>query len=171
MLEVIFLFINLGFAILIFYLTISFITGAPFVPTTNNAVKSIIKQINLKSGQTVADLGSGNGKILVAAAKVGAYADGYEINPFLVLYSLIIAVITKTKSKINVYWKNFWKADLKKYDVIFVYLLPWKMEKLEQKIIKESKPNALIVSNSFVFPHLKLVDKDEKNHIYYFRIK
>ena len=68
-----------------------------------------------------------------------------EINPFLVLWTWIKKMLSKRpktgsnpEDRITVHWKNFWNADLHDADVVFVYLLPWRMGKLESML----KPNA-----------------------------
>src|SRR3989344_5032965 len=85
-LDVLFLTIQLGFAILIFYLCIAFITGAPFVPSTNPTAHAMIRLACIKPGMKVYDLGAGNGNLLFLAAKGGATAIGLEINPLLVFW-------------------------------------------------------------------------------------
>ena len=169
-LDVLFLTIQLGFAILIFYLCIAFVTGAPFVPSANPTARSMIDLSRMKPGIKVYDLGSGNGKLLFLAARKGATAVGLEINPLLVLWSKIKAIASPYRKHISTRWQNFWKADLSDADVVFVYLLPWRMEKLAAKLKKELKPGTLIVSNSFVFPNWKILRQDKTTHVYVFKI-
>ncbi len=122
----------------------------------------MIRLAKLKKGIKIYDLGSGEGRLLKLAAEKGATAIGFEINPFLVLLSRLRGLV--------VYWKNFWHADFADADVVFVYLLPWKMEKLEAFLKKQLKPGSLIVSNSFIFPHWKILRQDRANHVYVFRV-
>jgi Xaa-Pro aminopeptidase len=63
------------------------IRGAPFVLTGSRTVKTMTALANIQPGEKAADLGSGDGRILIAIARAGAEAHGYEINPFLVLWS------------------------------------------------------------------------------------
>lgn len=159
--------ILIGFFLL--FLIIAFITGAPFVPTSNPAVSVAIKLAKLKKGDTIIDLGSGDGRILFAAAKQGATAIGYEINPFLVLYTNIRAKLSKN-NRVKAKWKNFWTSSFHEADAVFVYLLPWKMKALEKKLIRELETGSRVVSNSFIFPHLKPLDSDTSHHIHSFVI-
>ncbi len=161
MLGLAFLIIQLFFALFIIFLTIAFFTGAPFVPSTDRTAEAMIALAHIKKGMKVYDLGSGNGKLLRLAQKHGARAVGFEINPFLVLLS---------KLTTQTHWKNFWHADISDANVVFVYLLPWRMERLEQYVRSQLKPGTLIVSNSFIFPHLLRINEDLKNHVYVFRI-
>lgn len=122
----------------------------------------MVSLAHLKPGMIVYDLGSGDGRVLVEAAKRGAKPVGVEMNPFLVLLCRL--------KKLNVRWQNLWNADISEAQVVFVYLLPHHMNKLERKLKKELKPGSLIVSNSFIFPHWNILRKDEKNHVYVFRV-
>ncbi len=170
MLIILFLLIQISFAVFFFYLCLAFITGAPFVPSTDPASEAMIRLAHIKKGMTVYDLGSGNGKLLFLAAKRGGTAKGLEINPFLVLFSNLRSLVSPYRHQVKTYWKNFWNADLRDADVVFIYLLPWKMELLEKRLQKNMKKGALIVSNSFIFPHIPCIRKDEKNHVYVFHV-
>jgi hypothetical protein len=170
MLTIIFGMINLSFAFLIFFLTLAFVTGAPFVPSTNIVTQKMIELSQLKSGMTIYDLGSGDGRLLFAAAEKGVNAIGYEINPFLVLLTNIRKLFSSKRSLIHIYWKNFWNADLKDADVVYVYLLPWRMEKLKHLLSKQLKSGSLVVSNSFIFPNWTISNKDSLCHVYVFKM-
>lgn len=168
--QIFFLLMNLFFALAIFYLTIAFITGAPFVPSNEYATKSMINFASLKPGMKIYDLGSGDGRLVIEAAKHGAYAVGFEINPFLVIWSNLRILLSHQEKLAHVYWKNFWRANLTDADVVFVYLLPWRMETLSQLLDKQLKKNTIIISNSFIFPKWNVYKKDQKNHIYAFKV-
>lgn len=170
MLSVLFLIFQTFFAVFFFFLCLAFFTGAPFVLTKTPAAKSMIRLAHLKKGTIVYDLGSGNGKLLFLAAKEGAHARGIEINPFLVFYSNLRAYFSPYRYQIKTYWKNLWTTDLRGADVVFLYLIPWKMEKLEEKIKREMKKGSLVISNSFIFPNLRCIEKHKENHIYVFKI-
>lgn len=162
MLSTLFLFIHLSFFVFLLFLVASFLTGAPFVPSRKRGVETMIKLAHIKPGMTVYDLGSGDGRILRAAEKRGAKAIGIEINPFLVLYSRMRGL--------DVRWKSLWTANISNADVVFVYLLPINMKKLEQKFERELRPGSLVVSNSFIFPKWNILRQDTKEHIYVFHV-
>lgn len=170
MLPWIFLILQLLFALLFFYMTLAFITGAPYVPSTTSVSEVMIKLARIKKGETVFDLGSGDGRLLFMASTLGAKAIGLEINPYLVIFSGVKALFSSHRKTVRTYWKNFWRADFQAADVAFVYLLPWRMKQLEQKLLKEMKPGSRVVSNSFIFPNIPCSAKDETHHVYLFTI-
>ena len=169
MLGIIFLILQLGFVIYLLYYIVAFVSGAPFVPISGNTARSMIQQAKLKNGVTAYDLGSGDGKLLKLAAEDGATAIGIEINPILAAYTYVRFLFSPLRPLISVQCESFWKTNLRSADVVFIYLLPLRMEKLEIKLKKELKPGALVVSNSFIFPHWKILRQDAKNHVYVFR--
>ncbi|KKU82617.1 MAG: hypothetical protein UY10_C0028G0003 [Microgenomates group bacterium GW2011_GWA2_47_8] len=129
--TIFFLLLNISFALIIFFLTIAFITGAPFVRSNKKAADAMIRLARLKPGMKIYDLGSGDGTILFRAASLGATAVGLEINPFLVLWTYVKILFSQHRNTIIIRWQNFWSASLHDADVVFVYLLPWRMKSLE----------------------------------------
>src|SRR3989344_9080791 len=73
------------------FFTIDTFLELPYVATKRDKIKTIIKLAQIKKGQTVVDLGSGDGRLLFTAAAAGAKAIGYEINPFLILLTRLKA--------------------------------------------------------------------------------
>jgi ribosomal protein L11 methylase PrmA len=61
------------------------IFGAPYLPTLDKPMKAALELAELKPGQTLLELGCGDGKVLIAAAKQGVHATGFELNPLLVI--------------------------------------------------------------------------------------
>lgn len=165
------LLIQLLFGAFVFYLCLAFITGAPFVPSVPTAAQKMIELADIQRGETIYDLGSGDGRLLFLAAKKGASkARGVEINPFLVVFTWILAQVSPYRHQVSVQWKNFWGTNLQDADVVFVYLLPWRMEKLQRYLSSQLQPGTRIVSNSFIFPDWNIIRKDPTNHVYVFQI-
>lgn len=154
---------GVAFAVtLLFCFVIAF--GAPFLPTLRPQVKQALDMMDLKPGQTLYELGSGDGRILIEAARRGIYAVGYELNPLLVVYSWIIT--RKYRKFIKIRCRNYWHANLAPADGIFVFLLRPYMEKLDKKIIQECSESVKLISFAF---HIdgKAVDKEENGVILY----
>ena len=137
------------------YLYPYFFWGAIYVPTSNEKVEKMVNLLDIKPGQLAADLGAGDGRLVIALAKAGAKAYGYEINPFLV--SLAKKNIKKAglEDKAFVYLKSLWSQNLRGFDAVAVYGMRHMMGKLEKKFESELKPGAKIASNYFVLPTWK----------------
>ena len=157
----------IGFALLfsVFFLW-PFLFGAPFEPTSDKKVKKMIRLAKIKKGDKAVDLGSGDGRIVIALAKAGAEAHGYEINPFLVLLSKYKIKRAGLKGKAFIHWKNFWKISFRKYDVIMMFQFKTIMHRLEKKLKKELKPKSRVVSYYWKFPNWKPKKKIENIYLY-----
>jgi cyclopropane fatty-acyl-phospholipid synthase-like methyltransferase len=151
---------------LFFVLFISTIIGVPCMPTHLKQAKKMIAIANLKPGMKVVDLGSGNGRLLFLAAKTGAKAIGYELNPLLVWWTKIAIFFRGLGGQVDVKLKSIYDADLKDVDVVFAFLMPKPMAKLESKLFSELKPGAMIYSYTFSIPGHEAIKKDEGILIY-----
>jgi SAM-dependent methyltransferase len=121
--------------------------GAPYLPTLGPQVKIALDMTGLKEGQTLIELGCGDGKVLVAAAKQGLNVVGYEINPLLVM---MCRLRTRRYGKqVRVIWGDFFKKQWPPADAIFVFLLPKYMEKLNKKVIQSADKPVKLVSFAF----------------------
>jgi 16S rRNA A1518/A1519 N6-dimethyltransferase RsmA/KsgA/DIM1 with predicted DNA glycosylase/AP lyase activity len=140
--------------------------GAIYYPTTDPSVNQMLKLAKLTSKDTLIDIGSGDGRILIAAARLGAKTIGYEINPFLVQKSRHLINKAKLDKLATVHWKSFWKADFRKTTVVTVYLFPHLMNRLHQLIQKKAKHPIRIVTNTYPFPNLTPTIKHKKNYLY-----
>ncbi len=149
--------------------------GAPFVPTSSERLRAVLARADLKKGQMLVELGSGDGRVIrEAAEKYGVKGVGFEIHPMLVGYSRLRAVMKRLK---NIKYRrgNFYKADISKADVIFMFLLPKTLKKLRTKLTEESKKGALIISHGFKIEGFDryLIDLMDDNYYptYFYRLK
>jgi 16S rRNA A1518/A1519 N6-dimethyltransferase RsmA/KsgA/DIM1 with predicted DNA glycosylase/AP lyase activity len=147
--------VGLTFIVLFVSAIVSIWNGAPFVVTSKETIANIIKISSVKKGDKVIDLGSGDGRVLLAFASKGAEVYGCETNPILVLISrLRLRVAGQTKNS-HIMLKSLWKEDLGKYDIIYVFGIKHIMPSLEKKIISEAKPSTKIISQSYKFPNMR----------------
>ncbi len=142
--------------------------GAPFEPSSRKGLKNIIKLANIKKTEKVAELGSGNGKIVIAFAKSGAEVHGYEVNPILVWFSRRKIKKLGLEKKAFIHRKNFWKIDFGDYDIIVLFQVHYVMKKLAGKIKREAKKGTRVVSNTWKFPGKKPVKKICHVYLYKF---
>jgi hypothetical protein len=170
MLEILFILIQLCFVVYLLFYIIAFVSSAPFVPSTHRAADSMIALARIIKGKKIYDLGSGDGRLLFLAAQKGANAVGYELNPILVILTIIKRLFSQTPGSVMVRWQSLWKADIHNAEVVFVYLMPTSMDKLQQKLLSELRPGTTVISNSFIFKTWPVVDKDSQNHVFVFRV-
>lgn len=103
--------------------------GAPYVPTLSKQRRQALDLLDLQPGQTLIDLGAGDGAMLIAAAARGINAVGYEINPLLVIIAKIRTA--KYRHNVTVIWGNFWKKHWPPAEGVFVFLTGNYMNQLE----------------------------------------
>jgi SAM-dependent methyltransferase len=128
--------------------------GAPYFPSLKPHIKAALDLLDLKEGDVVYDLGCGDGRFLKAAARQGCKAVGYELNPFMFLYSWVTT--RKYSRRVKVRFGNFWKADISKADAMFIFLLDKYMEQLDEKLSKEAKKGLKLASHTFKVPGKKI---------------
>lgn len=146
--------------LLIFFIWISsYFFGAPFQPSSNKALKQMLEFSKMEKSRKkkikTADLGSGNGKIVIEFAKRGAEAHGFEINPLLVWLSRSRIRKLGLQKKAFIHWKNFFGQDLSDFDIITSFQINFVMPGLENKLRKELKKGARVISNTWKFPSWK----------------
>ncbi|MEN7982440.1 MAG: methyltransferase domain-containing protein [Nanoarchaeota archaeon] len=138
--------------------------GAPYEGTGKKKIEDIIELANVKKEDKIVDLGSGDGRIVIAFGKLGIEAHGFEINPLLVLVSKY--KIKKMKlNNVFIHWKSFWKENLEKYDVIILFQYKTLMKKIEDKLKKELKFSR-IISYHWKFPNFTISKKIGDIYLY-----
>lgn len=123
----------------------------------------MVELAGISEGDSAVDLGSGNGKLVIAMARAGALAVGVEIDNErwrLANRSIAGAGLAGRARAVH---GSFWHHDLSRYDVIALYGIPSIMERLKYKIIAEAKSGVRVVSNHFEFPGW--VPSKEKDNI------
>ncbi len=130
------------------------LVGAPFLPTMKKTRNDALDLLDLKPGQTFIDLGSGDGSLLILAAQRGANAVGYEINPFLWIYSWLRT--RRYRSQVKIKLRSFWRSDLSGVDGIFVFLITRHMDRLGKLLAgREGQKPLKVVSHAFTIPGQK----------------
>lgn len=127
--------------------------GAPYVPTMHKQREQALDLLDLKPGQTLIDLGSGDGAMLKTAAERGLNAVGYEINPLLVLVSKLRTM--KYRNQVKVIRGNFWKKKWPEADAVFVFLTGTYMQKLDEQMGKRFDGEVKLVTYGFQLKNKK----------------
>lgn len=145
------------------------IKGAPFVRSKPDRIQTMIDLAEIKEGMHVVDLGSGDGSILIAAARCGAYAVGIEMNPFFIPYSRWRARRAGLDHRTTFIRGEIKDCRIDDADVVFLYLLPPLLKKISAKLSLELKSGACVISNAFPIPGWTPIK--EKNGVFMYRIK
>lgn len=122
---------------------------AMWIPTRKKNYDRIAQLAYLKPGEVFYDLGCGSANMLFYfSKKYGANCVGIEVSPFWYLYSKVKSLFYK---KVKIKYGNFYKHDISKADVIYVFLLPESYLKLKDKIDEELKKGARIILSDWPF--------------------
>lgn len=159
--------LGLGLLILVACFGFVLLFGAPYLPTLDKQTALALDMAGFSKGQTLLELGCGDGKVLIAAAKRGGKAVGYELNPLLVLVCKIRT--WRYRQQVAVKWGNFWTQDWPAADVIFVFALQKYMLKLDNKVMQLSHKPVKVISFAFTIPDKKPLRQDQALSLYEYR--
>jgi len=122
----------------------------PYVPTTEEAVKAMLKLADVKKSDIVYDLGCGDGRIVIAAAKeYGAHGVGIDINPERIQEAEANAKKAGVEKLVRFEENDLFDADIHGATVVTLFLLGSVNLRLRPKMLRELKPGTRIVSNTF----------------------
>jgi len=173
--DLIFFIIFVAVFILALSAAIAAVSFAPWVPCHSKDLARIFSLADLKAGEIFYDLGCGDGKtVFYAAEKYKAKAIGLEIAIPMYL-TCRIKQIFQPDENVKFKFKNLFKEDLSKADVVYFFGMKGTIkEKLKQKLEKELKPGARIISYTFIIDGWKpsVTDKPGKkdSSIYLYKI-
>jgi 16S rRNA A1518/A1519 N6-dimethyltransferase RsmA/KsgA/DIM1 with predicted DNA glycosylase/AP lyase activity len=149
----------------------SSVIGAIFVPTPMDVVGKMLEIADVNENDTLIDLGSGDGRIILEAAKsYDANSIGIEADPLRVFWSRSRIKSNDLEEKVEVIWGNFFKTDLSKATVVTVYQGQGINNKLSTKFKEELDPGTRIVSYSFTFDGWEPMKKDPESDVYLYKI-
>ena len=162
--------------IFIFIIIISFsilwplIIGAAYSPSSKAVVRKMLKIAKVNSNDVVYDLGSGDGRIILEAAKsYNARAVGVEADPLRVIWSKIL-VKARGQNRIQIIWGNFFHQNISDATVVTLFLWQKTNEKLKGKLLQELRPGSRVVSYIWKFKGWKPIKVDTKERIYLYII-
>lgn len=150
----------------VYAVIIGHLMGTPFVKSKKEKIKTMLELAEVKPGETIFDLGSGDGTILIEAARLGAKTVGLEINQFLVWFSKWRVKKLGLGKNIKIIRADFRNHPLAEADVVFLYLWPSTLEKLRAKLVEELKPGTRVISNGFVISDWRPVAENDKVYLY-----
>jgi hypothetical protein len=167
-----FVLILYGLNILIFVLALLWILvpvfyGLPAKPTKPDRIRRALKLADLQPDQTLYDLGAGDGRVLIIAAKeFGAKAVGLEVGPMQIVVSWLRVLLNGLRHKVRIEAGSFYKADLSEADVVYVYATSREVRKLAPLLESQMKEGSRLVSISADFPEWEPTIFDEQDLIF-----
>lgn len=162
---------------LIYTIALYWRTQVPYLATPKKHLDIILKNLKINSSAIVYDLGCGQGSFLFAAEKYGARElFGFELSPWHVFLGRLKAKLLK--SKVKIYWQDFFLADISRADIIYLFLTKKILAKVWQKIAREGKKGAWVAVLSNIIPGAKIdqvveIEPDQKSEIklYCYQVK
>ncbi|XP_015433147.1 PREDICTED: protein FAM173B [Dufourea novaeangliae] len=151
-----------GFATAISIICIPFVSPAfrriclPYVPATGQQVQNVLRAVEGHSGSLI-DLGSGDGRIVFAAAKAGFAAHGIELNAWLIWYSRLKALFTGLSSQTTFIRQNLWTYNLRNYNNVVLFGVGQMMQEIENKFMAELQEDCVIVACRFPLPNMNAI--------------
>jgi len=140
--------------------------GAGWEPTSGRKVRRMLEMSEAGPSDDVYDLGSGDGRIIVEAARTfGARAVGVEADPFRVLYSKISVASRNLRDRVKVVWGNFFRVDLKEATIVTLFLTQGTNRRLKPKLLAELKPGTRVVSSVWTFDDWAPAARDPQNKL------
>lgn len=144
--------------------------GLPPISTRAERIRRALELAELEPGETLYDLGSGHGRVLVMACReFGAQAVGIEAGPVQRAVSRVNAIWNGVSSRVRIEGGNFYKTDLSRADVVFAYLTSRYAVPLQQKLEVELKNGARVVTVSFDLPGWEPAFFDREHLLYVYR--
>ena len=141
----------LGAATLVPIIAQSQFFDVPFVPTPQVVVDEMLRLAAVKPNDVVYDLGSGDGRIVITAArKFGARAVGVELDEHLIYQSEESARQANVLERVKFLQQDFFKTDFSQASVVTMYLLPGVMKRLRETML-QLKPGTRLVAHDFDF--------------------
>jgi precorrin-6B methylase 2 len=168
--------IALSFSILFFVVVLLWIMvpafyGLPPVPTKPERIRKALQLADLKPGETLYDLGAGDGRVLfLAACDFDAKAVGLEIGPIQCALIWLRATASGFGKQIEIRWENFYKADVQDADVVFVYATSKEIMKLAVHLEKQMKTGSRLVSISADFSDWEPSAMDDHDLIFVYEM-
>lgn len=140
-------------------------SDAPYIPTKYLKLKQILKAAGVKKGEVFYELGSGDGRVVFEAARLGAKSYGVEQSWLRVLYSRWKVKRLKLKNAFfnhgNIFDRNYFPAD-----IVYIYLLTPAVLRLEKKLRNELKKGSIIITQTYHFKNLKPFKKIDSFNLY-----
>jgi hypothetical protein len=148
-----------------------FVIGAGWQPTSKKRVGEMLEMAGVDSEDVVYDLGSGDGRIVIEAARrFHARAVGIEADPLRVLWSRLFLMIFGLNGQVKIVWGNLFHQEISEATVVTLFLWQDTNQRLIPKLLKELKPGTRVVSYYWEFKGWTPTKEDRDEEIYMYVI-
>jgi precorrin-6B methylase 2 len=159
------------FVIVLLWILVPALYGLPPFPTNRDRIHRALQLVNLQPGEILYDLGAGDGRVLLIAARdFGAKAVGIEIGPIQCMLTWLRITASRFSSQIQIRWGNFYQANLRDADVVFVYATSKEVLKLAPHLAAQMKQSARLVSIAADFGDWEPALVDERDLIFIYEM-
>jgi hypothetical protein len=151
--------------VLVFGLVVFF--GPPYLPTLRVQTNVALDLLHLKPGQTLLELGSGDGRVVRAAAARGLQVVGVELNPLLVIISRIVT--WRYRDKVRIIWGSYWHVTWPEADGIFTFMIGRQMTTLDAHIEAWHTKPLQLASFAFAIPGKQPAEENRGIFLYTYK--
>ena len=145
--------------------------GAPWHPLSNKNIDRIIKFADPKQGETFCDIGSGDGRVLIAALRKNCVRGiGVEIDPIKVWLSKCFITAANLTDKIQIFRQSMYDFDVGEADIIYLYLTHQALDRLFPEILNRVKPSARIVCYRFCIRNMEPIKVNKNKNLFLYRM-
>ena len=140
----------------------SWLSGAPYVATKKSDIDRILEDVVIKNGSCVYELGCGDGRFIrTMAKKYSIVGVGIDINPIIIFIAKFLTFTSQIKN-LTFIRQNILSLDFSDADILYIYMFPALIAKLENKILTKRLKPLTIISHGF---KIKYLDKYFKKEI------
>lgn len=150
-------------------LALSWFAGsdAPYVPTKMNLILKVLQAAGIKKGKVFYELGSGDGRVVIEAAKLGAKSNGIEQSWMRVWYSRYKSRMEGTNKLTHFCHGDIFERNYYPADIVYIYMLQKAVDKLEVQLKRELNKGAVVITQTYHFKNWKPFKKmGERNMDY-----
>lgn len=143
------------------------LAGPPYLPTLKKQTDAALDLLDLRPGETLLELGSGDGRVMLAAAKRGLRVVGIELNPILIVLSFIVT--WRYRKRVRIIWGSYWGRPWPRADAIFTFMLTKYMPRLDKRIEQWRPKPVRLASFAFKVPDREPVREQAGVYLYEYK--
>ena len=165
------IFLLIVLTLMLLWILVPAVYGLPSVPTRPERIRAALRLVDVKAGEAFYDLGCGDGRALVIAAReFGAMSTGIDVGPVQCLVSLVNALRSGVRSQVRVRLENYYRANLSGADVVFIYATSKQLARLELHLLSQLKAGARVVTIGSDFQIWKPAEADTRELIFVYKM-